>query len=202
MNNSSRNANSVDSSNALIDIAQKDVAGVLKLFDTTLEGLTETEAKRRFAKSGLNEIAREKPSKWYVQLLKTVTNPLSLLLIALGTISLLTGSPTAAFIIFMMVVFGGLLRFSQEFQSNKAAEKLREMVSITAAVSRQGNTKTTPKEQQGIAGTEIAVKLLVPGDIVFLSAGDMIPADIRLIVAKDLFLGQFTLTGESLPDRD
>ncbi|AFY92345.1 magnesium-translocating P-type ATPase [Chamaesiphon minutus] len=200
MNNSSRNANSVDSSNALINIAQKDVAGVLKLFDTTLDGLTETEAQRRLLKSGLNEIARKKPSKWYIQLLKTVTNPLSLLLIALGTISLLTGSPTAAFIIFMMVIFGGLLRFSQEFQSNKAAEKLREMVSITAAVSRQGNNKvTTPKEQQGISGTEIAVKLLVPGDIVFLSAGDMIPADIRLIVAKDLFLGQSTLTGESLP---
>ena len=153
MNNSSQNANSVDSSNALIDIAQKDVDGVLQLFDTSLEGLTETEAKRRLAKSGLNEIPREKPSKWYVQLLRTMTNPLSLLLITLGVISLLTGSPTAAFIIFMMVIFGGLLRFSQEFQSNKAAEKLREMVSITAAVSRQSNTKaTTQKEQQGIAG--------------------------------------------------
>jgi P-type Mg2+ transporter len=200
MNNSSRNANSVDSSNALIDIAQKDVAGVLQLFDTSLAGLTETEAQRRLAKSGLNEIAREKPSKWYVQLLKTVTNPLSLLLIVLAIVSLLTGSPTAALIITIMVVFGGLLRFSQEFQSNKAAEKLRAMVSITATVSRQGNTKAnTSKEQQGITGTEIAVKLLVPGDIVFLSAGNMIPADLRLIAAKDLFLGQSTLTGESLP---
>jgi P-type Mg2+ transporter len=200
MTKPNRAVNSDDSSNALIDIAQKDVDGVLKLFDTTLEGLTETEAQRRLAKSGLNEIAREKPQRWYVQLLKTMTNPLSLLLIALGIISLLTGSPTAAFIIFMMVIFGGLLRFSQEFQSNKAAEKLRAMVSITAAVSRQGNTKATaPKEQQGITGTEIAVKLLVPGDIVFLSAGDMIPADIRLIAANDLFLGQSTLTGESLP---
>ncbi|WP_310489416.1 HAD-IC family P-type ATPase, partial [Chamaesiphon sp. VAR_69_metabat_338] len=200
MNNSSRNANSVDSSNALLDIAQKDVAGVLQLFDTSLVGLTGTEAQRRLAKSGLNEIAREKPSKWYIQLLKTVTNPLSLLLIVLAIVSLLTGSPTAALIITIMVIFGGLLRFSQEFQSNKAAEKLRAMVSITATVSRQDNTKaTTPKEQQGITGTEIAVKLLVPGDIVFLSAGDMIPADIRLIVAKDLFLGQSTLTGESLP---
>ena len=195
-----QNANSKDSSNALIDISQKDVDGVLKLFDTTLEGLTETEAQQRLVKSGLNEIAREKPQRWYVQLLKTMTNPLSLLLIALGVISLLTGSATAGFIIFMMVVFGGLLRFSQEFQSNQAAEKLREMVSITAAVSRQGDAKAiAPKEHQGIAGTEIAVKLLVPGDIVFLSAGDMIPADLRLIAAKDLFLGQSTLTGESLP---
>jgi P-type Mg2+ transporter len=200
VNKPNQNTNSGDSSNALIDIAQKDVDGVLKLFDTTLDGLTETEAKRRLAKSGLNEIAREKPSKWHIQLLKTVTNPLSLLLIVLAIVSLLTGSPTAAPIVTIMVIFGGLLRFSQEFQSNKAAEKLRAMVSITAAVSRQDNTKATaPKEQQGITRTEIAVKLLVPGDIVFLSAGDMIPADIRLILAKDLFLGQSTLTGESLP---
>jgi P-type Mg2+ transporter len=201
MKNSQQNANSGDSANALIDIAQKDVDGVLKLFDTTLEGLTETEAKRRLAKSGLNEIAREQPKKWYVQLLKTVTNPLSLLLIVLAIVSLLTGSPTAALIISIMVIFGGLLRFSQEFRSNKAAEKLREMVSTTTAVNRQDPTKsTTPTEQQGITtGTEIAVKFLVPGDIVFLSAGDMIPADIRLIVAKDLFLSQSALTGESLP---
>jgi P-type Mg2+ transporter len=199
MNKPTQTANPGDSFNALIDIAQKDVDGVLKLFDTKLEGLTEAEAQRRLAKSGLNEIAREKPSKWYIQLLKTVTNPLSLLLIVLAIVSLLTGSPTAALIITIMVIFGGLLRFSQEFQSNKAAEKLRAMVSITTAVSRQGN-KAAPKEQQGIiAGTEIAVKLLVPGDIVLLSAGDMIPADIRLIVAKDLFLSQSTLTGESLP---
>jgi P-type Mg2+ transporter len=201
MDKQNQTANSGDSSNALIDIAQKDVDGVLKLFDTSLEGLTETEFQRRLAKSGLNEIAREKPKKWYVQLLKTVTNPLSLLLIVLAIVSLLTGSPTAALIITIMVIFGGLLRFSQEFRSNKAVEKLREMVSTTTAVNRQDHTKsTTPKEQQGITtGTEIAVKFLVPGDIIFLSAGDMIPADIRLIVAKDLFLSQSALTGESLP---
>jgi P-type Mg2+ transporter len=100
-----------------------------------------------------------------------------------------------------MVIFGGLLRFSQEFQSNKAAEKLREMVSATATVSRKDTiTDSEPKQEKGItAGKKIAVKLLVAGDIIFLSAGDMIPADVRLIVAKDLFLSQSTLTGESLP---
>ncbi len=192
---------SVDSSKTLIDIARQDVDGVLHLFDTSLQGLSEAEAKRRLEKSGLNEIAREKPIKWYVQLLKTVTNPLSLLLIVLATVSLLTGSPTAALIIFMMVIFGGLLRFSQEFQSNKAAEKLREMVSATATVSRKDGIKDpVPKEKKEItAGKEIAVKLLVPGDVIFLSAGDMIPADVRLIATKDLFLSQSTLTGESLP---
>ena len=190
---------SVDSSKALLDVAQRDVDGVLHLFDTSLEGLSETEAKRRLGKSGLNEIAREKPIAWYVQLLKTVTNPLSLLLVALATISLLTGSLTAAVIISMMVIFGGLLRFSQEFQSSKAAEKLREMVSATATVTRQDTTQAAAPEKGITAGKEIAVKLLVPGDVILLSAGNMIPADVRLIVAKDLFLSQSTLTGESLP---
>ena len=193
--------NQKDSSASLISIAQSDVDEVLHLFETELEGLSESEAKQRLDKYGLNEIAREKKIAWYVQLLKTVTNPLSLLLITLAVISLLTGSAIAALIIFIMVIFGGLLRFSQEFQSNKAAEKLREMVSATATVSRKDAIKNSePKPEKGItAGTEIAVKLLVAGDIIFLSAGDMIPADVRLIVAKDLFLSQSTLTGESLP---
>ena len=156
----------VDSSKTLIDIAQHDVDGVLHLFDTSLEGLSETEAKRRLEKSGLNEIAREKAIAWYIQLLKTVTNPLSLLLIVLAIISLLTGNSTSALIIFAMVIFGGLLRFSQEFQSNKAAEKLREMVSATATVNRKD---AAPKKDKGItAGKKIAVKLLVPGDVIFL----------------------------------
>jgi len=196
---------SVDSTKALISIAQSNVDEVLHLFDTCLEGLSEAEAKQRLGKYGLNEIAREKAIAWYVQLLKTVTNPLSLLLLVLAIVSLFTGSPAAALIIFIMVMFGGLLRFSQEFQSSKAAEKLREMVSATATVNRQDGlkepaSKSTPKQETSLTtGLEIAVKLLVPGDIIFLSAGDMIPADVRLIAAKDLFLSQSTLTGESLP---
>ena len=110
---------SVDSSRALIDIAQRDVDGVLHLFDTELEGLSETEAKRRLGKSGLNEIAREKPIAWYIQLLKTVTNPLSLLLIVLATVLLLTGSLTAALIISMMVIFGGCCVFHKNFSRAK-----------------------------------------------------------------------------------
>jgi P-type Mg2+ transporter len=81
---SNSSVDSSDSFKALIDIAQRDVDGVLHLFDTSLEGLSEAEAKRRLRKSWLNEIAREKPIAWYVQLLKTVTNPLSLLLIVLA----------------------------------------------------------------------------------------------------------------------
>lgn len=192
-----------DSSASLISIAQSDVNEVLHLFETELEGLSEPEAKRRLDKYGLNEIAREEKVAWYIQLLKTVTNPLSLLLIVLAIVSLFTGSTTAALIIFIMVLFGGLLRFSQEFKSNKAAEKLREMVSAKASVSRKKDAKETTSSAKDATGTtkgkQIEVKLLVAGDIIFLSAGDMIPADIRLIEAKDLFLSQSTLTGESLP---
>ncbi len=183
--------NSIDSSKELISIAQSSVEEILHLFDTSFEGLSEEDAKKRLEKSGLNEIAREKAIAWYMQLLKTVTNPPSLLLITLGVVSLLTGSAIAALIIFIMVVFGGLLRFSQEFKSNKAAEKLRAMVSVKATVSR--------KDDNNSKGVEIEVKSLVPGDIILLSAGDIIPADVRLIQAKDLFLTQSTLTGESLP---
>ena len=196
-------SNFKDSSASLISIAQSDVNEVLHLFETELEGLSEPEAKRRLDKYGLNEIAREKKVAWYVQLLKTVTNPLSLLLIVLAIISLFTGSTTAALIIFIMVLFGGLLRFSQEFKSNKAAEKLREMVSAKATVNRKNDPRKSASPAKDATGTtkgkEIEVKLLVAGDIIFLSAGDMIPADIRLIEAKDLFLSQSTLTGESLP---
>ncbi|WP_103669403.1 magnesium-translocating P-type ATPase [Pseudanabaena sp. BC1403] len=196
-----------DSSASLISIAQSNVDEVLHLFETELEGLSEPEAKQRLDKYGLNEIAREKKIAWYVQLLKTVTNPLSLLLIVLAIVSLFTGSTTAALIIFIMVLFGGLLRFSQEFKSNKAAEKLREMVSAKATVNRKNDSQNDKRETASPSkdvkaitkGAEIEVKLLVPGDIIFLSAGDMIPADIRLIEAKDLFLSQSTLTGESLP---
>jgi Mg2+-importing ATPase len=189
-----------DSSASLISIAQSDVNEVLQLFETELEGLSEPEAKRRLDKYGLNEIAREKKVAWYVQLLKTVTNPLSILLIVLAIVSLFTGSTTAAVIIFIMVLFGGLLRFSQEFKSNKAAEKLREMVSARATVNRKKDATSSAKDATGTTkGKQIEVKLLVAGDIIFLSAGDMIPADVRLIEAKDLFLSQSTLTGESLP---
>ncbi|TYQ25147.1 magnesium-translocating P-type ATPase [Pseudanabaena sp. UWO310] len=200
---SPKSRTSKDASASLISIAQSDVNEVLHLFETELEGLSEPEAKRRLDKYGLNEIAREKKIAWYVQLLKTVTNPLSLLLIVLAIISLFTGSTTAALIIFIMVLFGGLLRFSQEFKSNKAAEKLREMVSARASVSRKDDIKKPASPAKDATGTtkgkEIEVKLLVAGDIIFLSAGDMIPADVRLIEAKDLFLSQSTLTGESLP---
>ena len=88
-----------------------------------------------------------------------------------------------------MVLLSTLLRFWQEFRSNKAAEELKAMVSSTTAVLRAG----MPRPQ------ELPISALVPGDIVYLSAGDMVPADVRLLTAKDLFVSQAMLTGESIP---
>ena len=179
------------------------------MLNTSSEGLSELQSNLRLGKIGLNEIAHEKPPKWYVQFLKTFQNPLVILLMTLAVIALLTEDIKAAMIIFSMVVFSVVLRFSQEFRSSQAAEKLREMVHTTATVSRKDPRKDiSPSLAQDLGLTlnldvpdrqEIPIKFLVPGDVIFLSAGDMIPADVRLIAAKDLFISQGTLTGESLP---
>jgi Mg2+-importing ATPase len=189
-------------SQTLIEMAQSDVETVLRSLASSRSGLSTAESQRRIERNGLNEIANEKPPQWYVQLFKTFYNPLVILLITLALISLVTGDGRAAVIIFIMVVFSVLLRFSQEFRSSLAAAKLREMVTNTATVSRSDlpqnaeNSHHPPGEAQQ---QEIAIKFLVPGDVVHLSAGDMIPADVRLLSARDLFVSQGTLTGESLP---
>lgn len=193
----------------LVAIAQDDVEAVLESLHSSLSGLSALESQRRIEQYGLNEIASEKPPQWYLQLLKTFANPLAILLIVLALISLATGDVRAAAIIFIMVVFSVLLRFSQEFRSSLAAAKLREMVMNTAMVSRSDLSQASSQilQENGLPHhprnetqqQEIPIKLLVPGDIVHLSAGDMVPADARLLSAKDLFVSQGTLTGESLP---
>ncbi len=114
-------------------------------------------------------------------------NPLVLLLMVLGVLSFLTGDLRATVVIFVMVVLGVVLRFFQEMRADTAAQKLKAMVSNTATLVRDG------KE------AEASLKMLVPGDIVRLAAGDMVPADARVLSAKDLFLNQSALTGEALP---
>lgn len=193
----------------LITLAQADVEQVLKTLDTSQAGLSELQSRLRLKKIGLNEIAREKPPKWYAQLFKIFQNPLVILLMTLAIISLLTQDFKAAMVIFSMVIFSVVLRFSQEFRSSQAAEKLGEMVRTNATVSRKDPREDiSPSLARDLGITlaldikereEIPIKFLVPGDVISLSAGDMIPADVRLIAAKDLFISQGTLTGESLP---
>ena len=163
---------------------------------TTQYGLSDSEVIEKYEKYGKNEIAHDKAPKWYVQLLQTFLNPFVFVLIALAVISVVTDvvyveageeSWIGIIIIVTMVMISSLLSFVQEFRSNIAAEKLKAMIHTTTAVVRNGIT------------SEIPLEAVVPGDIIKLAAGDMIPADIRIISCKDLFISQSSLTGESLP---
>ncbi len=180
-------ANGAHSSDQLLEKARADTDTVLKELESQLDGLSQEEADSRRKQYGLNEIAREKRQSALMRLLNNVKNPLVILLTALGVLSFLTGDLRATVVIFVMVVLGVVLRFFQEMRADNAAEKLKAMVSNTATVVRGG------KEE------EVSLKMLVPGDIIRLAAGDMVPADVRVLSAKDLFLNQAALTGESLP---
>jgi Mg2+-importing ATPase len=181
------NANGAHDSVQLLEQAHADTDTVLKELGSQLSGLSQVEADSRLKQVGTNEIAREKRQSALMRLLSNIKNPLVLLLTALGVLSYLTGDQRATVVIFVMVILGVVLRFFQEMRADHAAEKLKAMVSNTATLVRGG------KEE------EVPLKMLVPGDIIRLAAGDMVPADVRVLSAKDLFLNQMALTGEALP---
>ncbi len=171
----------------LVESARTDVNSILAQLDTTTNGLSQDVIAARLVQYGPNEVAREKRRTWLMRLWDNIKNPLVILLVLLGVISFLTGDIRATIVILTMVILGIILRYVQESRADNAAEQLKAMVRTTTTVIRDGQKK------------EIPLKDLVPGDIVALSAGDMIPADVRLITTKDLFLNQAALTGESLP---
>ena len=168
--------NGAHNSVELLEKARADADAVLKELGSQLGGLSEAEADSRLKQVGTNEIAREKRQSALMRLLVNIKNPLVLLLLALGVLSYLTGDLKATVVIFVMVVLSVVLRFFQEMRADNAAEKLQAMVSNTATLVRDG------KEE------EVSLKMLVPGDIIRLAAGDMVPADVRVLSAKDLFL--------------
>jgi tetratricopeptide (TPR) repeat protein len=159
---------------------------------TSLEGLSQTEADARLKKFGLNLIASETKATILQELWSRARNPLNALLLSLATVSYLSGDVRAAVVITSMVVLAITTAFIQEHRSNEAAAKLRAMVHTTASVRRTPCDADNPF-------SEIPIEQLVPGDIVRLSAGDIIPAELRLLEAKDLFINQSTLTGEAMP---
>jgi len=171
----------------LVASAHADAGTVLQQLKTDNQGLSAEEAEARLEQYGPNEVAREKRTSFLMRLWDNAKNPLVILLMVLGLVSYLTGDIRATAMIAVMVLLGIVLRFVQEARADRAAEKLKAMVSTTATVMRAGDRR------------EVALKELVPGDIVLLSAGDMVPADIRVLTAKDLFVNQATLTGESMP---
>jgi Mg2+-importing ATPase len=156
------------------------------------EGLSEAEATIRARRFGPNLVARERKATIPEELWSRARNPLNALLLTLATVSYYLGDVRAAVVIATMVVLAITTAFIQEHRSNEAAARLRAMVHTTASVRRRPSRSDEPF-------CEIPIDQLAPGDVVRLSAGDMIPADLRLLEAKDLFVNQSALTGESLP---
>ncbi len=161
-------------------------------YKVTESGLSSKKAEERIHNLGPNEIKQAKPKKWYHYLFESLLTPFNCILIGISIILVYTDiylaeTPSYAniIVIAILVVASTLLDFFESYRSNKAAEKLKEMVATTASVIRDGKK------------IEIPVKNITLGDIVLLSAGSMIPADLRIIEAKDLYVGQSSLTGES-----
>ena len=171
----------------LDEAAHKSADEVFEMLGASAAGLSEEEAAARLEEHGPNEVAYERKENWLQRLWVAARNPLVILLTVLAILSYSTGDVAAGTIMMLMVALGMSLRFVQETRADNAAAKLKAMITVTATVVRDGQTR------------EIPLRELVPGDVVKLSAGDMVPGDVRLISAKDLFVIQATLTGESLP---
>lgn len=177
----------------LFNYSQMIIPEILMDFGTSREGLVGREVKERLEKYGLNEISYDRPTSWYHLLYLSYLNPFNILVTFLGIVYYILGDIDGTIIIASMVTLSVGIRFIQELRSNIAAEKLKAMVSTKATVIRRGDLKSPP------AKVDIPMKYLVPGDIVFLSAGDMLPADMCLICSKELFVSQSALTGEAMP---
>ena len=164
------------------------------------DGLSEPEAATRLTRDGPNEVEHEKPLPWWLHLWHCYKNPFNLLLTVLAVVSTLSDDAKATIVIAVMVVLSTVIRFVQEGRSNRAAEGLKALVGNTASViRREPDAKAATDPGHPPKRLEIPIRGLVRGDVVALSAGDMIPADCRVLGARDLFVAQSALTGESLP---
>ena len=164
----------------------------LKKHNLNEKGITSKQAEINIKKFGLNETKKAKPKKWYNYLLQSLLTPFNCILIGISIILIYTDiylaiEPSYAniIVIAILVTASTLLDFFESYRSNKAAEKLREIVETTTTVIRDNKEINIP------------VKNVTLGDIVLLSAGSIIPADLRIIESKDLYVGQASLTGES-----
>jgi len=163
------------------------VESILEAFKTTVNGLTSEEAGRRLGDYGHNEAAIKKQIPVILQFASKFLNPLIIVLIIIAAFSLFFGEQMEALLVMLMALMSVCLSFAQEYRAGTEAEKLGEMVRATAEVYRNGKPR------------ELPIKEIVPGDVIGLAAGDMIPADMRIISSKDLFINQSSLTGESFP---
>lgn len=177
--------------------AGQDKDAVLNFFNTSVQGLTERAVLANREQYGDNVVTSKKQDSIFKRLIAAFINPFTIILISLAAISFVTDiylapvgekDPMTVIIILVLVVISGVLQLVQETRSGNAAARLQAMIKVTTAVQREG----TKKE-------EIDLDQVVVGDLIHLAAGDMVPADLRIIEAKDLFLSQSALTGESEP---
>ncbi|HSF47831.1 MAG TPA: magnesium-translocating P-type ATPase, partial [Burkholderiales bacterium] len=154
---------------------------------SSANGLSANEAQLRLRRFGLNVVQAKRKRAVAVEFVARFANPLIVLLIIASGISALTGDSVSFVIIIAMVVMSVTLDFFQEHRAERAAEKLKSLVAAKASVLRDG------------AATEMPVSQLVPGDIVLLAAGSRVPADGRVLEARDFFVNQALLTGEPYP---
>lgn len=164
----------------------------IEKYNINLDGLSQNEVNKRINKYGLNEISQGKPKKWYNYFLSSLFSPFNSILIGISILLVYTDvflpkNPSYAniLVIAILVIVSTFLEFFEEYRSNKAAEKLKELVATTTTIIRNSQKENIP------------IKQITIGDIVLLSAGDMIPADLRVIESKDLYVSQSSLTGES-----
>ena len=184
---------------ALLRFAHDEPAAAIARLKSHADGLSTREAAARLARDGPNEVEHEAPLPWWRHLWHCYRNPFNLLLTALAVVSYLSADARATVVIGVMVVLATVIRFVQEGRSHRAAESLKAMVGNTATVIRRASARQVAGPHDEPRRVEIPIRNLAPGDLVVLSAGDMIPADCRVLGARDLFVAQAAMTGESLP---
>ena len=168
------------------------VEDFVKENNINVNGLSSKKAQEQIEKYGLNEVSQSKPKKWYNYLFQSLFTPfnlilLGIILVLIYTDIVLTDPPNYAniIVITILILISTLLDFFEVYKSNKAAEKLKKLVEVKTTVYRNGKEVKVP------------LKRITIGDVVRLSAGDLIPADLRIIESKDLYVVQSSLTGES-----
>ncbi len=177
----------MDRAAASEDIWNKPIADILGELGVTSAGLSGAEVKRRRKRYGLNQMQVRRRQPLWLQFLSRFLNPLVLILLFASSLSAVTGNVTSFVIIIVMIVLSITMDFVQGLRAENAVEALRRTVAVRTRVCRDG------------VEAEEAVDQLVPGDVVRLAAGDLIPADCRLMEERDLFVNQAMLTGEPYP---
>ena len=184
---SSKGADSSEHERRMVELCAVSVQEAIKALNSTPKGLSTEEAERRLDKYGANELAHAKQLGFWGDIFRRCKSPLVIQLLAIAAIAGVIGEAKSAVIVGAMVVLSVGLSYILDRRSSRAVETLGKRVQSRALVLRDG------------VETEIKITDVVPGDIVLLHAGSIIPADVRLLTAKDFFLSQSSLTGESMP---